>query len=101
METGEDFRDVDNPEAQAEAKQRQDFERLMGMSVQDVLRDGQKALFADLVGLVRSGNANHQEKAILRNILKDNGLTLGIPPDKPEPTEAPLPLPEFQDPDYA
>lgn len=77
-----------------------EFDRLMGMSVEDVLREGQKALFANLVGKVRSGKANHQEKAILRNILKDNGLTLGIPPDGPREEAAPLDLPEYDPPNY-
>jgi hypothetical protein len=56
---------------------------LMDKSVEDILREGQKALFARLVSACRAGTANHQELAILRNILKDNGLTLGIPPEKP------------------
>ncbi|WP_269929936.1 hypothetical protein [Aminobacter sp. HY435] len=77
-----------------------EFDRLMGMSVEDILREGQKALFANLVGKVRSGKANHQEKAILRNILKDNGLTLGIPPDAPREEVAPLDLPDFETPNY-
>lgn len=87
-------------EEQPEAETNEEFLRLMGMSVQDILREGQKALFADLVGKVRSGQASHQEKAILRNILKDNGLTLGIPPEEPERSEPPADLPEFGEPEY-
>ncbi len=77
----------------------QAFDELMGKSVEDILKEGQKALFARLVGRVRSGLANHQEKAILRNILKDNGLTLGIPPETPRAIEQ-APLPDFEDPEY-
>jgi hypothetical protein len=97
----DDFSDQGNPEAAAEAAQAEDFARLMGMSVKEILETGQKALFADLVSRVRSGAASHQEKAILRNILKDTGLSmLGLAPDKDEPKEAPMELPEFPDPDY-
>lgn len=75
----------------------------MGKSVEDILREGQKALFAELVARCRSGKASHQELAVLRNVLKDNGLTLGIPPEdhtgKAE-TAAPLDLPSFEDPEY-
>lgn len=85
-----------DPSALAEATE---FDRLMGMSVEDILREGQKALFASLVSKVRSGRSSHQEAAILRNILKDNGLTLGIPPEAS--TEAPpMDLPTFAPPDY-
>lgn len=83
-----------------EAKTNEEFLRLMGLSVEDILREGQKALFADLVGKVRAGEANHQEKAILRNILKDNGLTLGIPPEAPAQSKSPEDFPEFEEPDY-
>lgn len=78
-----------------------EYERLVGMSVNDILREGQKALFARLVGLCRSGSASHQEMAILRNILKDNGLVLGIPPEKAAAVEAaPVDLPRYEDPEY-
>lgn len=71
-----------------------------GKSVQDILREGQKALFIDLVVKVRSGSASHNEKAILRNLLKDNGLTLGIPPEGGPAPNAPTDLPDFETPDY-
>lgn len=79
------------------------FAELEGKSVQEILMEGQKALFIDLVVKVRSGRANHQEKAILRNILRDNGLTLGIPSETPEEAkkrEAPADLPDFEAPEY-
>lgn len=78
-----------------------DFQELMGMSLEDILREGQKALFARLVTRCRAGVASHQEMAILRNVLKDNGLTLGIPPeDHAAPRPAPVDLPEYETPDY-
>jgi hypothetical protein len=86
--------EVDNEQAHTE------YLSLMDKSVEDILREGQKALFARLVSACRAGTANHQELAILRNILKDNGLTLGIPPEKPNGGER-LPLPDdVEVPDY-
>lgn len=80
--------EADNAEANAE------YLSLMDKSIEDILREGQKALFARLVSSCRAGTASHQELAILRNILKDNGLTLGIPPEKPNGGGDRLPLPD-------
>lgn len=77
-----------------------EYARLEGMTIDDILREGQRALFINLVAASRSGTASHQELAILRNLLKDNGLTLGIPPEKAAGTPAPVDLPEFDKPDY-
>lgn len=73
-----------------------------GKTFEEILRGGQKALVIDLVVAVRSGTASHNEKAILRNLLKDNGLTLGIAPEAPsaEQRKAPVDLPQFEDPEY-
>lgn len=86
--------EADNEQSNAE------YLALMGKTVEEILREGQKALFARLVSACRAGTANHQELAILRNILKDNGLTLGIPPEQ-KPTGEKLPLPDDMEvPDY-
>lgn len=90
----------DDEEDQKAALERSIFEQLKDLSVEEILRQGQKDLFLHLVTKVRAGTANHQEASILRNILKDNGLTLGIPPEKPAETEAPMDLPVFEDPTY-
>ncbi|RWI46829.1 MAG: hypothetical protein EOQ93_29315 [Mesorhizobium sp.] len=82
---------------EAEPETNAEYLALMGLSVEDILREGQKALFARLVSACRAGTASHQELAILRNILKDNGLTLGIPPEETGPKGQPLPLPEETD----
>lgn len=89
MDEDTDLPEVDNGE----------YDKLINLSVEDILREGQKALFARLVGAVRSGTATHQQQAILRNILKDNGLTLGIPPEAApgETKTGHLPLPEYGD----
>jgi len=88
---------------------KEDFEYLMGLTLDEILQQGQKALFASLVSKVRNGAASHQEAAILRNILKDNGLTLGIAPEgfgekKQSDSQAvathPLDIPTFEEPEY-
>lgn len=80
----------------------QDFQELMGMSLEDILREGQKVLFARLVTKCRAGVASHNEMAILRNVLKDNGLTLGIPPEDGSSVaqRQAVDLPEFDKPEY-
>lgn len=78
------------------------FDELIGKSVEEILRDGQKVLFARLVSKVRAGTANHQEQAILRNILKDNGYVLVAPEQavKNRVTQ-PVDLPDFEErPEY-
>jgi hypothetical protein len=83
-----------------EADESKEFDDLMGLTLEDILREGQKALFARLVGRCRIGIASHQELAILRNILKDNGLTLGIPPELPAKAPEPVDLPDYDTPEY-
>lgn len=86
-----------NTDALVEAAE---FDALMGHTIEEILKEGQKALFARLVGKCRSGLATHQEMAILRNVLKDNGLTLGLPPANPQEPQDHAPLPEFGKPEY-
>lgn len=78
------------------------FDELIGKSVEEILRDGQKTLFARLVAKVRANAANHQELAILRNILKDNGFVL-VAPEQAVKNRAqpPVNLPDFEErPEY-
>lgn len=79
------------------------FKDIMGLSIQEILERGRKALFARLAAAVETGKASHQELAIFRNILRDNGLVMAPPsPDDKPPQEAPgqAPLPDFKDPEY-
>lgn len=80
------------------------FDRLDNMSFAQVIQEGHLALLKDLVAAVNSGTATHQEKAILRNFLRDNGMTLAVPPSGMSLAENPTPggpkLPEFGDPEY-
>lgn len=88
---------VDDADDGLSAAEEEAYNDLIGMTVEEILREGQKALFGRLVAAARSGTASHQQMAILRNLLKDNGLTLGIPPDKEAPAKDPLPLPDYGD----
>ncbi len=54
--------------------------RLSNYSLAQIIQAGHEALLKDLVARVNSGTASHQEKAILRNMLRDNGMTMGVPP---------------------
>lgn len=75
---GEGFQDEPDIAGQLEENE---FQNLVGMDLQTILKEGQKALFARLVSRCRLGTASHQEQAILRNLLKDNGMTLGLGPE--------------------
>lgn len=87
-----------------EAYEAEEYSALLNKSVKEILEEGQKALFARLVARCRAGVASHQELAILRNVLKDNGLVLfGIPvgaEDRADERAAPSDLPDFDPPDY-
>lgn len=80
------------------------YDELMDLSVTEILEQGKKALFARLVSACRNGTASHQEMGILRNILKDNGMTLGLPAvgsgQPAGPKQSGFELPDFQKPDY-
>lgn len=80
------------------------FQHLMERTEEDILRIGQKATYATLVAKAITGEATHQELAILRNLLKDNGLTLGIPPESDPrvvtPEEDIAHIPDFEEPDH-
>lgn len=92
---GEELSEGGNNDALLEAAE---YDVLIGLDVADILREGQKALFGRLVAAVRAGTASHQQQAILRNILKDNGMTLGIPPETgQQQVREEMPLPEFDD----
>lgn len=92
----------DGPEVD-EAKEAEDlaFKELDGFSLEQVIQAGHEAVLRRLVAKVKAGTASHQEMAILRNLLRDNGMVLATPPgtDLPKP-EAPADLPTFDRPDY-
>lgn len=76
---------------------------LEGLSLKEVLEQGQVELLRGLVAKVKAGTASHQEAAILRNLLRDNGMVMGAVPPGAEPLRTPVDpadLPRFGDPDY-
>ncbi len=82
-----------------------DLSQFEGMTIGQLLEEGRKALLIQLVAAVRSNSASHQEKAVLRNLLKDNGLVLGMEQtdaDRKTPQDLPVPvdLPDFEEPEY-
>ena len=82
-----------DPEA---AKLQASFARLSNQTREMILQAGHEALLMDLVARVGAGVASHQEKAILRNLLRDNGMTLGVPPPGTGPQSGPAPdLPDL------
>ena len=53
---------------------------LQAMSLEQVVRAGHEAMLRRLVAKVTAGTASHQELAILRNMLRDNGMVWSLPP---------------------
>ena len=50
---------------------------LQKMGIEGVLQAGHEAMLRLLVARVAAGEATHQEMAVLRNMLRDNGMVLG------------------------
>lgn len=75
---------------------------LEGLSLHELLLKGHEQLLRSLVAKSMSGTASHQELAILRNVLRDNGMTMAIKPTDPKTIEhRPLPaLPNYNDADH-
>lgn len=92
----------EDPGAAAEAQARKDLE---GKSVEEIIREGHKSLLVGLVAKSNAGTITAAEASTLRAMLKDNGMTLGVPPSDDElPREAPTDLSDIQlpdGPDYA
>ncbi|MEW6121303.1 MAG: hypothetical protein AB1698_01720 [Pseudomonadota bacterium] len=81
------------------------IKELEGLALEDILKRAQKKQMVDLMAKLMAGVISHQEQAILRNILRDNGMILGALGARPaavtEGTDpGGVPLPEFEDPDY-
>ena len=83
------------------------LQSLKGVSIEGVLQAGWEASLRLLVAKVSTGQATHQELAILRNMLRDNGMVLNKvlegAANKPLPLPGPdeLDLPALSKPDYA
>lgn len=93
----DDELDLDGARVEAEA-----LAKLADLPIEAVIQAGHEAMLRLLVAKVAAGTIKHQELATLRNMLRDNGMTL-IRPTK-EPVKAlPLPddMPRLEEPDYS
>ena len=75
------------------------------MSLEQVVRAGHEAMLRRLVAKVTAGTASHQELAILRNMLRDNGMVWSLPPPPIDGEDAKrvdrlADLPQLESPDY-
>jgi len=78
---------------------------LQGKTIEELLAEGQKTLLVDLLAKLQTGQASHQEMAILRNLLRDNGMMLGLGAGAGGVSDAPQAggestLPTFEAPEY-
>ncbi|MCW2317146.1 vacuolar-type H+-ATPase subunit C/Vma6 [Rhodoblastus acidophilus] len=79
--------------------------KLQGLSLEQVARLAHEATFRLLTARVAAGTITHQEMAILRNMLRDNGLVWNLsPPPLDGEAAKTLPnldeLPALEKPDY-
>lgn len=70
----------------------------VNLTVLDLLKELQEALPRELLERLKSGTATHQELAIIRQVLRDNGLTLVAPPADEDTPDTPADLPDFPKP---
>lgn len=92
-------------EVETNAAEQEALARLQDMSIERVLQMGHEAAIRLLTARVIAGTASHQELAILRNVLRDNGLTLtgrliegNVTKPLPLPADTDIPL--LDAPDY-
>ena len=85
------------------------FQELLNARQMDavaLLEQMHKEMLAQLLVKLKAGQASHQELAVMRNLLRDNGLTSVVKPAiEHEPTEAigfrvNRDVPELDDPEY-
>ena len=71
-------------------------------SVAELLAESQQALLVELLAKLKTGVATHQELAILRNLLRDNGMVVGAAGggERARDGAPPPDLPKYEDPEY-
>lgn len=104
----DDFTGQNDPEPGFDVNDK--LAELKGLSEEDILKRARKAQLMDLLAKLELGMLSHQEHAVLRNLIRDNGLTLTPypPPDDAngqvtepgKPTTPPVSLPELDTPEY-
>lgn len=69
-----------------------------------ILKDAHELLLSTLLQKLKEKEISHQEMAILRNLLRDNGMVISVspPPNPPSTHGEPgqRPLPSLDDPEY-
>lgn len=79
-----------------------------GMDVNEMLIEARKVLIKDLIQAIHDGYATPADKAVLRGLLKDNGVIMGDPTEganpngkqEPELPESVDEVPKFEKPSY-
>lgn len=95
----EDFTGRNDPHPE-DLQLRDRVEELMRMDLEEILKLGQKRIIATLVALAEQGQMSHQEIAVFRNFLRDNGVVMTPKTDEQEAADKarpPADLPEFGD----
>lgn len=100
--TGDPGAGYEEPEEDPEGKAEADaLAAIAGFSLQQLLEAGHESLLRNLVKKSMAGTISHQEASILRNVLRDNGMTMGTPaPMKTIEHQQRPALPSFSEPDY-
>lgn len=83
-------------------------EELAGMDEKAIMAKARRALLVNLTKLVELGQATPADMSVLKGLLKDNGMVMGDPFEKPgrrsetpeDDQPEPLELPTFETPEY-
>lgn len=99
-EEGSDLPELTEAKLEAET-----LAQMLELPMEAVIRAGHEALLRLLVAKAKAGTIKHQEMAILRNMLRDNGMMLQIESSKPTLEHQSVaishrPLPQLPAPDY-
>lgn len=76
---------------------------LLLLPLDELLKKAHKVIVVTLLAKVELGRANHQELAVLRNLLRDNGLMMAPPTPEQERRDAartPAAIPQLPPPEY-
>lgn len=93
---------MDEGSSDDQGAEQEALQQMRGMDIASVIRAGHEASLRLLSARAIAGTASHQELAILRNMLRDNGMVLGkvIDGKAGEPLPFPDDLPELPKPEY-
>jgi hypothetical protein len=109
-EGDEDFNGQNDPQPIPPEVQEK-LDELSQLSEKELGERARRRQLLDLLMKLELGQLSHQEHAVLRNLLRDNGFNVFSPPglNQPQadprgtpaaPAPQPLPLPDLDDPEY-